>query len=86
MNSLNFSDGECLSTHTFGDTHAGTDGEFQEVILYESTSRAVIWTAILDNNVTGFDQKGHDFQLMVPEDGHGTDTDGTTYYFYVELE
>ncbi|RMD45943.1 hypothetical protein D6829_00725 [Candidatus Pacearchaeota archaeon] len=85
-NSLEFSQGECLSTHIRGNNGAITDANFEEVLLYEPTTRAVIFTALLDEDVLGFDGKSHDFEMLVLEDGHGTDTATTTYYFYVELE
>ena len=41
---------------------------------------------ILDEDEPGFDDNPHDFQMIVLEDGHGTDTATDTYYFWVELE
>lgn len=90
-NNLEFSAGECLSTHVFQTDGAVngtvTDGEFQEVLLYEPSVDEVIFVAVLDEeDNTGFDGDFHDFQMLVLEDGHGTDVASTTYYFYVELE
>jgi len=86
-NSLQFSAGECLSSHIRTSGGGLADGTFQEVILYEPTSRAVIFTSLLDEeDVAGFDGTLHDFEMLVLEDGHGTDTSTTTYFFYVELE
>ncbi|RMD45544.1 hypothetical protein D6829_02055 [Candidatus Pacearchaeota archaeon] len=83
---LAFSEGECQNTRIFTDAGTGENNKFEEVLLYEPTTRAVIFTAILDEDILGFDGRTHDFEMMVLEDGHGTDTSTTTYYFYVELE
>lgn len=85
-NNLEFDKGECLSTHLFAGEHNVSDGKFQEVLLYEPESRSVVFTSILDQNAVGFDVKPHDFQMLVLENGHGTDVATTPYYFWVELE
>ncbi|MCP3686326.1 MAG: hypothetical protein GY861_27090 [bacterium] len=60
--------------------HQQTD--FPEVLLTDNVS-AVIYTAIIDQDTTGFDGQPWDFQMMVNEDGT---TEGVKdYYFYVEL-
>ena len=90
-NNLQFETGECLSTTIFSHTGEAINNTFEEVLLYEPDSEAVIFAAILDEeDVSGFDGDGtnefHDFEMLVLEDGHGTDRDERTYYFYVELE
>ena len=69
-----------------GGARAG--GSYQEVILIDILSNALLYTAIIDfeRNTTGFNGKVWDFQMIVPEDGHGTDTATTEYNFYLELE
>ncbi|MBW6442647.1 hypothetical protein K0A97_02590 [Patescibacteria group bacterium] len=59
---------------------------FQNVLLYEPTSRSVVFTALLEVEKLGFDNRSHDFQMVVLEDGRGTDIDTTTYYFYLDIE
>jgi hypothetical protein len=55
--------------------------------LYEPISTSVIFVSILDEEgPLGFDAASHDFEMLVLEDGHGTDTLTTSYYFYVELQ
>jgi len=82
-----FSEGECISTRVYGDTGAGVNDEFEEVLLYEPTSTSIIFAAILEEgSVNGFDSGDHDFEMLVLEDGHGVDVSTTTYYFFVELE
>jgi len=85
-NNLEFSEGECMSTRVFDSTGSGQDNNFEEVLLYEPESQSVVFTSLLNEDTLGFDGRTHDFEMLVLEDGHGTDTDTTTYYFYVELE
>ncbi|MCW8966037.1 MAG: hypothetical protein OQK82_05035 [Candidatus Pacearchaeota archaeon] len=86
-NNLEFSDGECLSANIFSGAHAGEDDYFEEVLLYDPDTQSVIFTSLLEESDTaGFDDAYHDFEMLVLENGHGTDLDTTTYYFYVELE
>jgi hypothetical protein len=85
-NNLEFSEGECQNTRIFTDAKQGEDGKFEEALLYEPTTRSVIFTSLLNEDVFGFDKNTHDFEMLVLEDGHGTDTSTSTYYFYVELE
>lgn len=62
---------------------------WREVLLSDGTANenATIYTAILEtDDEVGFDNRPHDFQMIVPENGHGTNVETTTYYFYIELE
>lgn len=87
VNSLLFTPGECgAATHLFADSNSSEDSAFQEVLLYEPTTYSVVFMSILDEDEWGFDDDQHDFQMIVLEDGHGTDTSVDTYYFWVELE
>lgn len=87
---LQFSEGECVSTRVFGDSGEGVSNEFEEVILYEPTTDSVVFVALIEEDladaIDGYDGNDYDFEMLVLEDGHGTDTDVTTYYFFVELE
>ena len=56
------------------------------MIMYEPDSRSVIFTSILEDSKEAFNGNLVDFQMIVPEDGHGTDTDVTPYYFFIEIE
>jgi hypothetical protein len=68
------------------------DANFREVILSDNGAVPIIYTAFLAHTFnpsaesTGFDGLTHDFQMIVGEDGHGTDIAATPYYFYLELE
>ena len=80
---LEFGQGQCPSTKLYD---FSGDGVFQEALMYEPESRSVIFNSILEQGRLGFDNRLHDFQMLVLDDGRGTNTDTTTYYFYVELE
>jgi len=82
---LEFSENECRSLQLF--TGSGIqDGTFEETILYEPTSRSIIFASILENSIADFNGNQVDFQMLVPEDGHGADTEVTQYYFFIEIE
>jgi hypothetical protein len=85
-NNFEFSSGQCRNTEVFSNAGYGEEDKFEEVLLYEPTTSSVIFTSILNENVLGFDNRQHDFEMLVLEDGHLTDTSTTPYYFYVELE
>ncbi|KHO52959.1 MAG: hypothetical protein QT05_C0012G0007 [archaeon GW2011_AR13] len=91
-NSVNWVGTQCYNNTTFtpnlefyGDTGAGVDTEFEEVLL-KGGSNETIFASILEEDMLGFNDASHDFQMLVLEDGHGTDTATRPYYFYVELE
>ncbi len=68
--------------------------DWQEVVLTDGTYEDegggdydydLIYAALLENNVNGFDNVPYDFQILLPEDGADGSTTVTTYYFYIEL-
>jgi hypothetical protein len=83
--SRQFDIGECQNTRIYSNAGLGENDKFEEAILYEPTSSSVIFATLIDNDVLGFDTKAHDFEMLVLENGHGTDVSTTTYYFFVEL-
>jgi len=83
---LYFSEGECLFTRTYSDVGMGTTNEFEEVLLWDPVRNNTIFTAILEQDVLGFNNRTYDFQMMVLENGHLGNTETTDYYFYVEVE
>jgi hypothetical protein len=86
-NSLDFEEGECPSTHLRGNNGTINDANFEEVLLYDATNQQPIFASLLEEgSISGFDGKDRDFEMLVIEDGHGTDTVTTPYYFYVELQ
>lgn len=82
VGSVSISANSCHATRTYVNDGASTD--FQNVLLYEPTDKLVVYTGLIHQDTTGFDNSPHDFQLLVGEDGHGN-TATTQYYFYVEL-
>ncbi|MDA3836433.1 MAG: hypothetical protein PF542_02315 [Nanoarchaeota archaeon] len=84
-NNIQFTQGECMSTKIYDSTGVGVNDHFEEVLLWDGED--VVFTSLLEEaSVDGFDGKDHDFEMLVLEDGHDTDTDATTYFFYVELQ
>ncbi|MFH1290065.1 MAG: hypothetical protein ABIH92_01515 [Nanoarchaeota archaeon] len=82
-----FSEGECISTRIFSNAGQGESNKFEEVLLYEPSTTSVVFTALIEpGSVAGYDENDYDFEMLVLEDGHGTDVGTTTYYFFVELE
>ena len=82
-----FSANECPSTHVFDSTKKGVDSNFEEVLLYEPVSTSIVFAALLEEGVlSGFNAQDNDFEMLVLENGHGTNVAATTYYFWVELE
>ena len=69
------------------DQNAGNDpNRFRELILADGSGTGnIVYTTIIEDDYLGFDNRTHDFELMVADDGHGTDTSVTQYYFYIEL-
>ena len=60
---------------------------WREIALADNNGTGnMVYTSILEQNYAGFDGKPHDFEMLVGENGHGTDTATSTYWFYVELE
>jgi len=77
-----FVSGDCMSTEVFAGG-SGAESTFDEVLLWDGS--AIVFTALLEEDVNGFDNNPHDFQMLVAENGHSGDTDTTPYFFYVEL-
>jgi hypothetical protein len=96
VGSYSIENNTCPATHLFSvDTRQHY--HWSEVLL--SDYDIPIFVAIIENkdipNMTdpyGFDNRTHDFQLIVPEDGtsldgsHTINENPTRYYFYVDLE
>jgi hypothetical protein len=73
---------DCMSAAIFagGSSQAGT---FDEALLWDGAD--LVFAALLEEDVNGFDDNPHDFQMLVAENGHLGNTATTPYYFYVEL-
>jgi len=85
-NSLEFSAGECVAVNLFNASGTTNSEQFQEVLLYDPDDQLPVFASILEEtSVLGFNQEDNDFEMIVLENGHGTDLAVTTYYFYLEL-
>jgi hypothetical protein len=84
--SREFGVGECANTRIYSNVGQGEDNKFEEVLLYEPATTSVVFASILNEDVSGFDNRTHDFEMIVPENGHDGNTATTPYYFFVELE
>ncbi len=85
VNANEFTEGECPNTRIFDSSGYGNDDNFEEILLYEPTTSSVIFTSLLNEDLPGFDNNPHDFEMIVLEDGHLTDTSTTLYYFYAVM-
>ena len=57
---------------------------FAEVLLSDTSN--IIYTGLIAKpGANGFDNKTHQFEMLVGENGHSGDTSATPYYFYLEL-
>ncbi len=81
----------CWTTYLYQED-ANQTSNFIEILLTDNTTGSIIYTAILENrtpgalnDLRGYNNKTYDFQMLVGEDGHGTDTATTQYWFFVEL-
>ncbi len=80
-NNIQFTAGLCDNTKLYNSAGVGT---FDEALLTDGDD--LVFASLLLDDANGFDNIPHDFEMIVLENGHGTDTDTTTYYFWVELE
>jgi len=72
----------CRAVNLYNSTGAPSSN-FQEVLLNDGTN--MIYTAVINQDANGFDNRTHDFQMLVGENGHNGDVVTTPYYFYLEL-
>ncbi|RME53530.1 hypothetical protein D6783_01785 [Candidatus Woesearchaeota archaeon] len=82
----------CPTTYIFQNDNRQTTN-FPNMLLYDTTGNALVFATFIENDesgnttdINGYDGNPTDFQMLVLEDGHGNDTQTTTYYFWVELE
>ena len=88
----------CNSTKTYVNDSSPAAAVFQEVVLYDGGASVtlndsqslmnttnIVYATVIAQDVSGFDGKTYDFQMIVPEIGLAAWTSSTAYYFYVEL-
>ncbi len=75
---------QCPATKLYVDD--GSSTSFDNVLLYDPTTKNVIYTAVIYQDSTGFSNTNVDFQIIVGENGHGSAAGTKTpYYFYFQL-
>ncbi len=83
----------CPTSYIFRDDTRQT-ADFANVLLSDPNipDTGWIYTTLIENKTAGssndltcYNGQPCDFQILVNEDGHGTDTSTTTYYFWVEI-
>lgn len=85
----------CPTTYIF-QNDAYQQQDFANVLLYDNSTAinqtGWIYTTLIENKTAGstndlvcYNNQECDFQILVNDDGHGTDTQTTTYYFWVEI-
>ena len=72
----------CRAVNLHNSTGAPSSN-FQEVLLHDGSS--LVYAALISQDAVGFDNRTHDFEMLVGENGHSGDVATTPYYFYVEL-
>jgi len=72
----------CYAT-LLNDEAGAPSTDFAEVLLSDTAN--LIYTGLITSPALGFDNRAHQFQMLVGEDGHDGDTTATPYYFYLEL-
>ncbi len=73
----------CWSTNAFDESGADST-DFYQVLLLDGASN-IVYTTILENEATGFDNGAWDFELMVGESEEPGAPATVQYYFWVEL-
>lgn len=86
---------EFVATIYENNTGDPVDEDFQQVMLYDSSTAAVtadttfgnvVYAQILEEDNFGYDNSStYDFQLLVPDNGNESISTPIPYYFYVEL-
>jgi hypothetical protein len=87
VGSVQIQTNSCPTLNTYVN-NATQDTDFEEMALWDGVDEsggALVYATILEEDVTGFDSKTYDFQMLVPENGAPTWTQSTAYYFYIEL-
>jgi hypothetical protein len=73
---------DCRAVQLFDSTGLASS-DFSEVLLSDTSN--IIYTGLITTPKTGFDNRTHQFEMLVGENGHLGDTTATPYYFYIEL-
>jgi hypothetical protein len=91
VSSVTITNDTCPVTGLYNSSRVKSD-YFKEVLLSDGSTDPIIYTTLIAHTLNpfaesdGFDGNTHDFEMIVGENGHGTNTVTSTYYFYLELE
>ena len=72
----------CPTLNTYQNSNP-QDSTFEEVALYDGNN--IIYAAILEDDVTGYNGNSYDFQMIVPESALPNPVGTIAYYIYVEI-
>ena len=73
----------CPMIYTYvNDTYQNST--FEEVLLTDNST--IVFTALLEQDAMGFNNKTYDFQMIVGDNGHSGDTTAISYYFFAEIQ
>jgi len=73
----------CSKTNLYINDTIQNQNDWNETLLTINNTATVIFTAIIQDDMWGFNNQTWDFQIMVTDDG--SDEQATTYYMYIEL-
>jgi hypothetical protein len=84
----------CPATTLLNGSGKKQTGVWDEIILSRVsrgfggsfTQSDLLYVALIERTAKGFRGVHHDYQMILPDDGHGTDGLTTDYYFYIEFE
>ncbi|MBI2133950.1 hypothetical protein HYU11_04680 [Candidatus Woesearchaeota archaeon] len=85
----------CNTTNIYVNDSSPAGDTFEEVLLYDgpseqlmnesNTTKNILYASIIEQDVSGFDGRTYDFQMILPENGLSAWTSSTAYYFFIEL-
>ncbi|MFH1916368.1 MAG: hypothetical protein ABIJ21_03830 [Nanoarchaeota archaeon] len=77
----------CYTTYTYVSGAAQSAPYVYAEVILNDINHDIVYVSVINDTATGFDGEAHDFQMLVPEDGHTLAEENTLtqYYFWVEL-
>jgi len=84
VGNIRFPANQCPGVEVYNST--GPSSNFQEALLYDPTNNQPLFTGLIAEDRNGYDGNTHDFEMLVPNNQHGSNTDLTRYYIYAEIK
>ena len=72
-----------ISTYINGTAQTASESAFFQEVLLKDGSSKLLYTTLINQNTTGYNNQKYDFQMIVAENEYQATP--TTYYLYVEL-